>query len=108
VRRGQKLLVRTLNGSYAHTRWKFPAQLPGRVIAADGRTFGREPFGRYSSPYTLASIGHQFQLSVARRWDILLDIPLDVPAGNYFVDIEFYHWITDERIRTVRTQIVVE
>lgn len=108
ITRGQKLLVRTLNASYCTTRWKFPTQLPGQVIAADGRTFGREPFGRYSSPFSLDSIGHQFEFTTARRWDVLLDIPLSVPAGSYFVDIEFYHWITNERIRTVRTQIVVD
>lgn len=108
VTRGQKLLIRTLNASYCTTRWKFPAQLPGTVIAADARTFGREPFGRYSSPFSLASINHQFEFTTARRWDVLLDIPTNVPAGNYFVDIEFYHWITNLRLRTVRTQIVVE
>jgi hypothetical protein len=78
------------------------------VIAADARTFGREPFGRYSAPFTLASINHQVELTTARRWDILLDVPVSVPAGSYFVDIEYYHWVTNERIRTVRTQIVVE
>ncbi|MCM2264094.1 MAG: multicopper oxidase domain-containing protein [Desulfuromonadales bacterium] len=107
IARGQKLLIRTLNASYCTTRWKFPTELPGQVIAADARTFGREPFGRYSSPFTLASINHQFEFTTARRWDILLDIPAGVPTGSYFVEIEYYHWVTNERIRTVRTQIEV-
>lgn len=107
ITRGQKLLIRTLNASYCTTRWTFPAELPGRVIAADGRTFGREPFGRYSSPFTLASIDHRFEFTTARRWDILLDIPVDATPGSYFVEIGFYHWLTNERLRTVRTEIVV-
>jgi hypothetical protein len=106
VQRGQKLLVRTLNASYAHQRWRFPSAVPGQVIAADGRTFGREPFGRYSSPFTLASIGHQFQLSTARRWDVLLDTT-GVAVGNYDVEVAFHHWITDALLRTVKLRFVV-
>jgi hypothetical protein len=107
VRRGEKLLIRTLNASYAQTRWTFPAELPGMVTAADGRTLGRSPFNVYSEPKTLESIGHQFALSTARRWDVLLDIPTSVEAGNYFVQLAFHHWITGDLIREVRLQITV-
>jgi FtsP/CotA-like multicopper oxidase with cupredoxin domain len=106
VRRGQKVLVRTLNASYAQTRWTFPAAIPGKVIAADGRTLGRAPFGQYSTPRDLASMGHQFDLSVARRWDVLLDTT-GVPLGNHDVTIGFYHWITGALLREVRTRIIV-
>jgi hypothetical protein len=106
VRRGEKILVRTLNASYAQTRWTFPAAIPGQVIAADGRTLGREPFGRYSAPVDLASMGHQFDLSVARRWNVLLDTT-GVPLGNHDVGIGFYHWITRELIRQIRVRITV-
>ena len=106
VRQGQSVLVRTLNASYAQTRWRFPSQIPGQVIAADGRTFGKTPFGAYSSPMTLASIGHQFQLSVARRWDVLLDTT-GVAPGQYLVDVSFHHWLTDARLRTLRLPITV-
>jgi FtsP/CotA-like multicopper oxidase with cupredoxin domain len=107
VRRGQRLLVRTLNAAYAQTRWTFPAELPGTVTAADGRTLGREPFGRYSRPQSLASMGHTFDLSVARRWDVLLDIPTNVAPGNYDVKVGFHHWISGDLLREVRLRIVV-
>jgi hypothetical protein len=106
VRRGEKILVRTLNASYAQTRWTFPAAIPGKVIAADGRTLGRAPFGQYATPRDLATMGHQFDLSVARRWDVLLDTT-GVPLGNHDVGIGFYHWITGALIRQIRTRIVV-
>lgn len=104
VARGEKLLVRTLNASYCTQRWQFPTVLPGQVIAHDGRTLGREPFGRYSAPFTLASVGHRFELSTARRWDVLIDTSA-APAGRHLVDISYYHWITDVRIQTVRIPI---
>lgn len=107
VRRGERLLVRTLNASYAQTRWTFPTELPGTVTAADGRTLGRAPFNVYSEPKSLASIGHEFSLSTARRWDVLLDVPTSTPPGNYFVKVGFYHWITGDLLREVRLQITV-
>jgi hypothetical protein len=106
VRRGQRILVRTLNASYAQTRWTFPAEVPGTVIAADGRTYGREPFGQYARPRSLASMGHQFDLSVARRWDVLLDTA-GVPLGNHDVRIGFYHWITGALLREIRVRFIV-
>lgn len=107
VQRGGKLLVRTLNAAYLHTRWVFPSQIPGLVIAADGRTFGLAPWGdRYSSPVPLASIGHQFQLSVARRWDVLLDTS-GVAPGVYDVAVSAYTSVGDDRLVTVRLPITV-
>lgn len=106
VTRGQPLLLRTLNASYCTQRWQFPSTLSGRVIAQDGRTLGREPFGRYSAPFTLASIGHRFELSTARRWDILIDTS-GAAAGTHYVEIGYYHWITNVHIQTVRVPIVV-
>jgi hypothetical protein len=107
LKRGGRLLVRTLNASYAHTRWEFPTAFPGQVIAADGRTFGRAPFGSYSSPFTLASLDHKFQLSVARRWNILLDIPANADIGIYEVKCTFFHWVTDLPLRSIRMRILV-
>ncbi|WP_305047059.1 multicopper oxidase domain-containing protein [Geoalkalibacter sp.] len=107
VQRGQKLLVRALNASYTTTRWRFDSRLNGTVIAADARTLGREPFGRYSRPFSLASINHRFQLTTAQRWDILIDTT-GLQAGNYDTEIGFYHWITDNHIQTIRTRIIVE
>lgn len=95
VVRGQRLLIRAVNASYTTTRWRFPTALQGQVIAADGRTLGREPFGRYSSPFTLASIGHQFTFTTAQRWDLLIDTTGATP-GQHVVEIDFHQWITDE------------
>jgi len=104
--RGQSLLARCINASYCTQRWEFPAALSGLVIAADGRTFGREPFGRYSSPFSLASVGQHILLTTAQRQDILIDTNL-APIGTHYVEIHFHHWITDERLRSVRMPIVV-
>lgn len=101
------LLVRTLNASYAHTRWRFPPAVQGRVIAADGRTFGRAPFGSYSRPLTLAGMNHEFALSTARRWDVLLDIDHSTPIGTHTVECTFHHWITDVPLCTVKLEFVV-
>lgn len=114
VQRGQKILVRALNASYTTTRWRFLPGGPqnnllpsGTVTAVDGRTLGRLPFGRYSQPFSLASINHQFQLTTAQRWDILIDTT-GLLTGQYETEISFYHWITNNHIQTVRTQIIVD
>lgn len=90
---GGRVLLRILNGAYTTTRYRFPPALQGLVIAADGRTLGRAPFGNYSSPFTLASVGHQFRLTTAQRWDILIE---NAPPGEHIVEMDFHHWITDE------------
>lgn len=107
VRPGEKVLVRALCAAYAQTRWTFPTSLPGTVIATDGRTFGREPFGRYSSPKSLASWGHKFELTTARRYDVLVEVPASAAPGNYDVKVAFLHWITNAVLREVRVRIVV-
>lgn len=106
VRRGENLLIRMLCASYCHTHWRFPSTLSGQVIAADGRALGRAPFGSYSSPIPLNSIGHQFVLSTAQRHDVLIDTS-PASLGNHHVEIEFRHWMSDTRIRTVRVPITV-
>jgi hypothetical protein len=105
---GQKLLVRALNASYCTTVWKFPSTLPGTVTATDARTLGRSNngFGSYSEPIPLASINHEFMLTTARRWDILIDTA-GAPLGQHMVEIEFRHWITNNVLRTVRLPITV-
>lgn len=104
---GQKLLVRALNASYCTTRWRFPTSLQGTVVSVDGRSLGREPFGRYSSPFTLASVNHQFQLSTAQRWDILIETGTASFLGQHIVEVDYYHWYTNTRLFTVRLPIQV-
>lgn len=103
---GQKLLVRALNASYCTTVWKFPTSLQGLVTAQDARTLGRSGFGAYSEPFTLASIGHQFTFTTARRYDILIDTTGSA-TGQHLVEIEFRHWISNALLRTVRVPINV-
>jgi hypothetical protein len=105
--RGQKLLVRALNASYCTTRWRFPTSLQGTVVAVDGRTLGRSPFSRYSAPYSLASINHQFQLSTAQRWEILIDTATATNVGQHIVEVDYFHWYTNTRLFTVRMPIQV-
>jgi hypothetical protein len=85
----------------------FP-NIPGQVIAADGRTFGKTPWGKgYSEPFTLASIQNQFQLSVARRWDVLLDTT-NVSPGTYHVAVSVYSSVGDHRLVTMRLPITIQ
>lgn len=105
----QKLLVRALNASYCVQVWKFPTSLQGKVTAVDGRTLGRSNngFGSYSEPFSLASINHQFTLTTAQRWDLLIDGASATRFGTHVVEIEFRHWITNNLLRTVTLPIVV-
>lgn len=105
----QKLLVRALNASYCVQVWKFPTSLQGQVTAVDARTLGRSNngFGSYSEPFSLSSINHQFTLTTAQRWDILIDGASATRFGTHVVEIEFRHWITNNLLRTVTLPIVV-
>lgn len=105
VERGDTLLLRILNASYTVVTVRFPAALNPEVLAMDGRTLGKSGFGQYSSPFRIADLGNRFQLSTAQRWDLLLNASM--PAGTYFVDIDYRHWVTGELLRTVRTRIVI-
>lgn len=103
---GEKLLIRALNASYTTTRWRFAPSIAGEVIAGDGRTYGHAPFGQYSSPYTLASKGHELELTTAQRRDILVDAG-QMALGDHFVEIGYYHWITNNLIQRIRVRIIV-
>ena len=103
---GQRLLIRLLNASYCTQIWRFPTTLQGTVTAMDGRTLGRSGFGSYSQPFSLASIGHEFTLTTARRWDILIDTS-SAPLGQHPVAIEFRHHITHALLRTIRVPVTV-
>lgn len=105
IQTNQTLLVRTLNASYCTQVWKFPTSLQGTVIAVDARTLGRDGFGSYSQPFSLASIGHQFMFTTARRWDILIDGSSATFIGQHLVEIEFRHWISNDLLRTLRVPI---
>ena len=103
--RGQALLFRVLNASYTIVTVNFPAALNPEVIAMDGRTLGREPFVQYANAFSLSSLGGRMTLSTAQRWDLLLNT--SVPAGTYFVDIEYRHWVTQELLRTVSIPVII-
>lgn len=103
---GQRLLIRLLNASYCTQVWRFPTSLQGTVTAMDGRTLGRTGFGSYSQPFSLASIGHEFTLTTARRWDVLVDTSAS-SLGTHLVAIEFRHHITNALLRTLRVPVTV-
>lgn len=106
LNRGETLLIRALNASYTVMTVKFPSQIDPEVIAMDGRTFGRAPFMTYSRPFRLSTQNRQFTFSTANRWDLLLDTS-SVPSGTHLVEAEFRHWRTNDLLRTVTMQIVV-
>ena len=106
VNRGETLLIRALNASYTVVTIKFPSSLDPEVLAMDGRTFGRAPFMTYSRPFRLSTQNRQFTLSTAQRWDLLLNTS-NVSAGTHLVEIEYRHWRTNDLLRTVTMQIVV-
>jgi plastocyanin len=106
VTRGGRLLVRAVNAGYCNTRWRFPTVLQGQVVAADGRTLGRSSFGSYSRPFTLAGIGHQFMLTTARRFDVLIETA-QAPTGTHLVEVDFHHWITDDIFEFGRLSIPI-
>ncbi|OGT97087.1 MAG: hypothetical protein A2X80_14145 [Geobacteraceae bacterium GWB2_52_12] len=106
VNRGQVLLIRALNASYTVVTLKFPSQIDPEVIAMDGRTFGRAPFMTYSSPFRLSNQSRQLTFSTASRWDLLIDTS-SVPSGTHLVEAEFRHWRTNDLLRRVYMQIVV-
>ncbi|SNB44962.1 multicopper oxidase domain-containing protein [Geobacter sp. DSM 9736] len=105
AQRGETLLFRVLNASYTSVTINFPAHLNPEVIAMDGRTLGRAPFVQYSNPFSMSSIGGRMTLSTAQRWDLLLNT--NVPAGTYFVDIEYRHWVTQELLRTISIPVII-
>lgn len=72
----------------------------------DGRTFGRAPFMTYSRPFRLSTQNQQLTFSTANRWDMLIDTST-VPAGTHLVEAEFRHWRTNDVLRKVYMQIVV-
>ena len=106
AQQGQMVLMRILNGAYYRAVIRFPAALNPEVIAMDGRTLGKEGTCQYSSPFRLSTMNNQFELTTARRWDLLIDTA-SVPPGSYTIEVEYRHWITGELARTVRAPFVV-
>lgn len=105
AQRGQKVLMRIVNGAYYRVRVRFPAALDPEVIAMDGRTLGKNGTCEYSEPFDLSDIGNQFDLTTAQRWDLLVDT--NVPSGTYMIEVEYRHWVTGVLARTVRAPFVV-
>lgn len=101
---GQRVLLRVANASYTRTRFIFPAALDAEVISMDGKVLGGEGQKSYSHPFPLSEVGHEFELTSAQRWDVLVH---DVPLGTWVVKVEFRHWISGEVLGEAWTQIHV-
>jgi hypothetical protein len=52
-------------------------------------------------------MNHEFDLSVARRWDVLLDIDETTPTGDHEVVVELHHWITNAVIQRLTLAFTV-
>lgn len=84
---GQKILIRIVNAGYTLQKFIIPYDI--RVIAMDGIPLGKPPFGKYSSPFILKA-NTPFELTSARRWDILLDVKT---SGIFTAKVEHYNVI---------------
>ncbi|NLF32259.1 MAG: multicopper oxidase domain-containing protein [Planctomycetes bacterium] len=85
---GQKLLLRIICAGYTYHRWTLP--LDAEVIAMDGRTLGTTGRPGAHSPYSYPFVqpaGTPFELSSARRWDLLIT---PTEAGTFPVTVEMF------------------
>jgi FtsP/CotA-like multicopper oxidase with cupredoxin domain len=103
ARRGQKILIRLLSGSYSRQVYTFP--LNAQVIEIDGKTLGFGVRQQYSQPFTVAA-NTPFALTTARRWVLLIDTATVAP-GVYPVNIDYFNWVGRQRIGKVQTTITV-
>ena len=101
--KGEKILIRILCGGYTTQYYTF--DLPITVVGIDGRNLGRQPFEKYSQPFTRQA-GETFDLTTARRNTLLIDTA-DIDIGTYGVLIEYKDWITKETLGVAETTITI-
>lgn len=81
---GETILVRCLDAAYNCTTIRFPLDVV--IIAWDGRALGVPPFGKYNKAY-LVPAGDPIHISVARRFDALINAPM-TPIDS-FATVDF-------------------
>jgi len=86
------LLIRTLIGAYLRIKISLPMECV--VIAQDGRALGVPPFGSYNYAF-LQPANKFFELTTARRWDLLVRTPNT--TFNGFATVQYLHY-TDGRL----------
>jgi FtsP/CotA-like multicopper oxidase with cupredoxin domain len=99
----QNVLVRIENAAYGRTRWRLNG-LDATVIAADGRSFGVPPHGKYNAAFTQPA-DIFFELSTAQRWDLLIRTPAS--PGTFSATVEFRHYADNQRLFTATIPITV-
>lgn len=108
---GESVLLRVMNAGYANQRFSFPG-LDAEIVGVDGRGLGQGdgsggssiiPMQQYSRPFDLDS-GETFTLSTASRWDVMLR---PRRGGTYYGKIEFFDWVSNEKLAETRVQISV-
>ena len=70
--------------------------------------FGR-PNTQYASPFNIPA-GRRFNLSTARRWDLLITAPQvrrNRQRETFNISVEFFDYLTRVRHHTARTTITV-
>lgn len=103
VKRGQKILLRLLNGAYSQLMLTMPNGPQMEVVAIDGRPLGTGGAGLpgglsspWSQPFALSG-GQKVVLSTAGRYDVLLTVPATASIGTlYKLGAEFRHFTSFE------------
>jgi plastocyanin len=97
---GDTVLIRLMNAGYNVHEYLFEG-VDAEVIAVDGRTLGRSPYQKYSSPFIIPA-GTPFRLTTARHWDLLL-----TPSASGMFQVRYFDWVTGKHYHTARTVINV-
>jgi hypothetical protein len=95
------ILIRCLNAAYVNIKVSLPVD--ALIIAFDGRALGVPPYGRYNKPILLPA-GTQFELSTARRFDLLIRVRQPL---NSFATVEYIQNRTGQKVMTGRIPIVI-
>ena len=99
----QTVLIRIENAAYMRTRWRLNG-LNAKVIAADGRSFGVPPHGKYNAAFTQKA-GSFFELTTAQRWDLLVRTP--ALPGSYSATVEYRTYTNNRLLFTATIPITV-
>jgi FtsP/CotA-like multicopper oxidase with cupredoxin domain len=118
AKKGETVLIRTIQAQYFPVTIVFggDAELPGPPLSAqiwgsDGRpfrrTFSYKGDNETGTPVSVDNIV-RFDMSPAERWDFLLNTPTTaLDPGVYPIRLFYNHWITDDRVGEVRTQLTI-
>ena len=84
--RGETVFIRCLCSAYNSVRTTFPVDVV--IIEWDGRALGVPPLNRYTRP-VLIPAGTPITHSTARRWGVILNVPLSANPVHTPVQVDF-------------------